>query len=579
MLGMGKLSLLSLLGSRMYYLQISESEKYKTLSDSNHIRLLPVPPKRGLIVDRNNNILALNKINYRVLLTKENNEHLELTIKKLVELLELRGDEKEDFEQKILSQKKQSTVMLFDNLTWRDLSVIELNIPDLPGVYVEVGQIRYYPYNISCAHLIGYVGTVGKDEIRNEAVIYHPDYKIGKNGVEKFFDERLQGVAGYKQVEVDAYGYNVRELSFNESIPGEDIPLGLNIKIQDLIYNNILEGKDAAVVAMDIHTGEILAMCSTPSFDPNKFTQGISKDYWQKLTNNKHLPLINKTISQQYPPGSVFKTVAALAAVESGIDPNMRVECNGGMYVGNHKFHCWKHEGHGALNLEQAIQHSCNIYFYNIVKRIGFDKISEVAKQLGLGDRINIGLIGEVAGIIPNREWKKKKLKQEWHLGDSIICGIGHGYVNVTPLQLAVMTARIASGKKVIPRLTVPSEVYEFEDLNFNEKSLITVRNGMDMVVNQPGGTVYRHRSEDPRYNYAAKTGTGQVIGIKHDSKGKALNENLSWETSHHGICIGYGPVINPRFACATVVEHGGSGAGSAAPVVKEVLLKLQQFS
>ncbi|MBN9543555.1 MAG: penicillin-binding protein 2 [Alphaproteobacteria bacterium] len=578
MLGCGKIGLMGLLGAQMYRLQVIESAKFKTMSDANHIRLIPTPPIRGIIYDRNNNILALNKNNYRVILAKENEAHFEKTIENILNIVELDDDQRKDFLYKVNNQKKQRSIILFDNLSWKDLSSVEVNIPDLPGVYIEVGQTRYYPYNAICAHLIGYVGTVSKEEAPNSSVMFHPDYKIGKNGIEKFFDERLQGIPGYREVEVDAYGNVIQEFSSNPSVPGEDINLALNIKLQDLTYS-LLDGKDAAVILMDVNTGEVLAMCSTPSYDPNKFTQGISSDYWKKISSNTHSPLINKTISQQYPPGSVFKIVTAAAIAEAGIDPNTTVHCGGSFWLGNHKFHCWKHEGHGSVNMPSAIQKSCNVYFYTMARRIGFEKIHEVAKKLGLGEKFDLGLIGEVGGILPNRAWKKKRLKQEWHPGDTLNCAIGHGFLATTPMQLAVMTARIASGKMVSPKLTAQYGGLNVKDVDLSEKTLNALRTGMDMVVNKPGGTVFRHKIDNPKHAFAAKTGTAQVVALKHDSvTGKALNDNETWETAHHGWCVGYAPVDSPKFACAVIVEHGGSGSGAAAPVLREVLLKVQEF-
>ena len=348
--------------------------------------------------------------------------------------------------------------------------------------------------------------------------------------------------------------------------------------MQDLAYN-LLSEQNGAVVAIDSFTGEILAMCSSPSFDPNKFTQGISTNYWKRIIENPHQPMINKAISQRYPPGSSFKVIVAMAAMAAGVDPNATVRCSGYIYVGNHKFHCAKHNGgHGDLNLADAIKFSCNVYFYHMGKKIGFDKIAEIAKMFGISEKFNLGLVGEITGFLPSRAWKKQRFKQDWVLGDTINCSIGHGFLNVTIFELAVMAARIATRKKVIPTLKSVAEPVEFEDLPLSEEIFDYIQKGMYLCVNKEGGTLFRHRIIDPRMMFAGKTGTSQVVSIKHDEKGNALNDNATWETSHHGISIGFGPVHEPRFAVAALVEHGKSGSRAAAPILKEIMQKVQEI-
>ncbi|AZL16064.1 penicillin-binding protein 2 [Rickettsiales endosymbiont of Stachyamoeba lipophora] len=553
---------------RLFYLQIINWGKFATLSDKNRIRFKAISPERGLILDSQDNILVVNKTYYKLFIDTTINKHITELKNKIIDLLSLDQEQIEQVEQNILKPKNQGQLLVMDNVSWEHLSIIELHNLELPGVYIESGRYRHYPFAELCSHLIGYVSSLSKDDADYERLKRY-DLKIGKSGIEKTFDHLLRGAVGFQQIEVDAYGNLIRELSTQEPEFGQNIKLSINLELQQAA-TSLLEGKDGAITLMNCQTGQVIAMCSSPGYNPNILSHGITLDYWNKIINDKHFPLINKSISRTIAPGSVFKLVVALAALEHGISPDDRHDCQGTFYLGNHAFHCWKRHKHGPINLKQAIQHSCNIYFYYTAKILGIDAIAATARKLGLGQPTQIDLPHESTGLIPNKKWKKKRFKQDWTVGDSINVAIGHGYLLVTPIQLAVMAARIASGKELYPKIFTNNT--DFANLDIAPEHLEIIREAMHMAVNQAGGTVFRFRNDmGADYEFAAKTGTSQVIAIQRDASGKAL-DNKSWETSHHGLCIGFGPYKTPKFACSVMIEHGGSGAGAAAPVLSELL-------
>lgn len=575
-----KLGVMFALLGRLYDLQVLRADQFKTLSDSNRIKLLLMPPLRGTMVDRFRRVISTNQIDYRVLLAPHEANNLQETAEKVAKLLGTTEQRKQLMLRRVRAHSGQQPLVLLEHLTWDEVTAIEVNTPDLPGVSIEAGQVRYYPLRNIASHLIGYIGAVSEAELEKYPMLRHPDFKIGKSGVEKALDFRLRGEAGVKKIEVNVHGVSVRELAREESKPGEKIALSIDSKLQEFAYNRLLEAKSASAVVVDIKTGEILAMASAPSFDPNKFVGGIPEAYWKELLEDQRLPLIDKTIAQQYPPGSTFKPMTALAGLTSGVDPNRSFFCPGYYTLGNVTFRCWKEGGHGHVDMHRGIMFSCNVYFFNIARLIGIDAIEKMAKRFGLGDVTGIEIPGEKPGIVPSRNWKKGRIGVAWQQGDTLNTAIGQGFVLTTPLQLATMAARLGSRGKVIkPHLLIdPQDANpsHWKDMHIPEKYFDIVLDGMNGVTNVPGGTAYGSRIIDPRYAMMGKTGTAQVVSRKRYEKGStAINE---WKNQNHALFIGIAPVEQPRYAISVVVEHGLAGSRAAAPVGRDILLKAQEW-
>ena len=593
MLGGIQAAMLSTLVGRMYYLQVLESEKYATLADENRINLRLLPPPRGRIVDRFGRHIAVNQQNYRVLMVPEDVSKKELDIGSildaLAQIVPITENDRRRVVREIRRKRKFVPVTVRENLTWEEVARVEVNTPDLPGVFIDVGETRFYPQANDTAHVLGYVSSVSEDEMTGDPLLELPGFRIGKAGVEKVHDLALRGKGGSLEVEVNAVGRVIRELSRHEGQPGAEVVLTLDLELQKMVARR-LEGESAAAVVLDVLTGDVLALASTPSYDPNSFNKGLSSEEWKALTKNPLTPLINKAIAGQYAPGSTFKMAVALAALEKGIiTPSTVFYCNGATQLGDAEFHCWKKHGHGALDLKGAITHSCDVYFYETAKRTGIEKIGAMARRLGLGDALDLDLPGEANGLVPSREWKQAAYKQSWTQGETLILGIGQGYILTTPLQLAVMAARIASpnGLAVKPRLTrrVSSGDFAqdlsdplFDPLGISPVNLKLVREAMTTVVNEPGGTAYGARIPREGFEMAGKTGTVQVrrISKAERDQGVKKNKDLPWEERDHALFVAFAPVGNPRYAAAVVVEHGGSGSQAAAPIARDILLEAQ---
>lgn len=573
---------LAVLAGRLAYLQFIKSDEYRALSENNHIKLVPVPAERGLLLDRVGIPIAHNDKTYRLLLdvsgmTKELYLEALAKIHKLVPI----PDKKMQQLQAVRPAMAKGPLLVKENLSWEEVSLVELNSLSLPGAQVDVGQMRRYTLAEKVAHLTGYLGAASEKEMEQDneqALLRLPDFKIGKNGIEKMLELDLRGTAGVRQMEVNVHGVVVREVGRTESVPGKNIQLTIDSRVQDIAAEK-LKGQSAAVVTLDIETGNILTFVSVPAYDPNHFSQGIPSTLWKKLSDDKMVPLLNKAIGGQYPPGSTFKMMVGIAGLEKKIiTPNFRVYCPGYYMLGDHRFGCWKAGGHGMVDYPQAIQHSCDTFFYTVAQRLGdAETYADVSRRCGLGQMYNLGIIGERKGIIPDAAWKRGYYKQAWTAGDTINCSIGQGYVLSTPLQLAVMIARLASGKQVMPRLIVPpgEEKPVFKPLEIDPTILQRTREGMSLVVNDPGGTAYGSRIPDTAMAFAGKTGTSQVRKLIK----LGMNQNLlPWEFRHHGLFVGFAPLDKPKYATAVVVEHGGGGSSAAAPIAKEVLLKLQEL-
>ena len=586
-LGGGKVLLLSLLAGRMYQLQVIESDKYKTLADENRINLRLLPPPRGTIVDRYGRALAVNQENYRVTLVAEQVNDINTMLDTLSGIISLEDYERHRILREVRRRRGFVPVTVRENLDWRDVSRIEVNAPDLPGLSIEVGQSRQYPFAEDFAHVLGYVSAVSEKEATGDPLLELPGFKVGKNGVERVFDLDLRGKAGNTQVEVNAVGRVIRELSRQEGQPGADLRLTIDQDLQKLAADRLKEEKSASAVVMDIHNGDVLALSSVPGYDPNEFVTGLSTKTWRRLINDPYAPLTNKAISGLYAPGSTFKMVVALAALEARIvAPDHQVFCRGHTQLGNARFHCWKRHGHGWQDMYDAHQNSCDVYFYDIAKRIGIDRIAEMATRFGLGDKTGIDLPSEKGGVIPTRAWKKALIGTAWQQGETLIAGIGQGFILTTPLQLAIMTARIANGgKAVVPRLIRPAdtdgkeEEPVFKDLGISKRALDVVREGMNRVTNVQRGTAYRARISEEGMEMSGKTGTAQVRRISKAERDTRVlkNHERPWRERDHALFVGYAPSNNPRYAVSVVVEHGAGGSTVAAPIARDLLLATQR--
>jgi penicillin-binding protein 2 len=575
-----QLTVFATLAGRLFQLQFLREDQYATLSENNRIKLQLIAPERGLILDRMGVSMALNEKNYRLFLDYSalTQQTFRATVSKLQTLMPLPEKKLKTLETARVSSASMPE-LLRDHLTWEEVSLIELHLLELPGVFIDSGQIRHYPFAEKAAHLIGYVGTVSEDEMASdsEPLLHLPDFKIGKNGVEKMLEDTLRGTAGVRQLEVNVHGVPVREVSKKGSTPGIPARLTVDSRLQEFSAD-LVKDQSASVVVMEVDTGNVLTLVSMPGFDPDIFSTGITTEYWKTLSTDKKNPLLNKAVSGQYPPGSTFKMMVGMAGLEAGvITPQSYINCPGQFFLGDHKFQCWKQGGHGNVRYHEAIEQSCDTFFYTVANRLGIDAYADMARRFGLGHLHGLGIEGEKTGIIPDPDWKMERYKQRWTGGDTINCAIGQGFVLATPLQLAVMTARIASGYAVEPRLSVPKgeEKPVFDAINISGDLLQTTRDAMIAVVNTPGGTAYAHRITEPRFAYAGKTGTSQVRHLIREG----MNQNLlPWEFRHHGLFVGFAPADAPKYACSVAVEHGGGGAAAAAPVAQQVLLKIQQL-
>lgn len=572
---------LSLLAGRLYYLQFIRNEEYRTLSENNRVKLQLLVPERGRLLDRNGEPFAFNEKNYQLYLdaTGLGRQAAHDLIRRVEQVVTLSDKLRLQAFEELKVNPYASTLLIREHLTWEEVAAIELHQLELPGIYIHIGSVRYYPLADTAAHLIGYVGAVSPEELEasgRQQLLRMPEYRIGKSGVEKLLEERLRGSPGIRQMEVNVHGQAVRELSIRDSTPGEDVRLTLDLKLQ-AFGANLVKDESAGCAVMDMTNGDMLALISTPAYDPNIFSKGIPTEYWKELHDSNRFPLINKVTQGLYSPGSTFKMLVGLAGLRKEvINPSTRVHCPGHYYLGDHRFNCWKEGGHGSVDLVGAIQQSCDTYFYTVAQRTGIDGIAEMSRLFGLGETKMLGLASEKAGLVPTPEWKQRRFKQKWTTGDTVNVGIGQGYVLSTPLHLAIMTARLATGRKVLPRLVTDGSTPEFEPMDVPEEHLRIIHQGMEAVTNSPGGTAFGKRITDPRYSMAGKTGTSQVRKILQRGMRQDL---LPWEHRHHALFVGYAPIANPRYAVSVLIEHGGGGSSAAAPVARELLLKIQKIA
>ena len=573
------------LAARMRYMQVDQADQYRLLAEENRINIRLIPPTRGRIYDRNGQIIGQNSPSYRIVIVREDAKDVDQVIAKLSQLIPLNEDEIERAKAEMKRSAPFLPVTLADQVTWEDISKVAINTPALPGVTPEVGLTRQYPRYEDFAHVVGYVGPVSDydlDQMQDpEPVLMIPRFQIGKVGLEAKEETLLRGKAGAKRVEVNATGRVMRELDRREGQPGADLQLSIDADLQEYAQAR-LAGESAAVVVIDCETGDLRAISSTPSFDPNLFVRGISVTDYQALTQNKYRPLANKTVQGTYPPGSTFKMITAMAALEAGvIGPGNTVYCPGFLKVGSRRFHCWKRGGHGTVDLETSLKRSCDVYYYDVALRVGIDRISDMARKFGLGIKHELPMSAVAAGLAPNQEWKQQVHGQEWLVGDTANASIGQGFMLASPLQLALMAARFATGRSVTPRLIrsvngVEQPSGAGEPLDVNPNNLEQVRKAMFSVSNDRRGTAYRSRIIADEFRMAGKTGTSQVRNITKAERaaGVIRNEDLPWERRDHALYVSFAPYDNPKYAVAVVVEHGGGGSKAAAPVARDVMLQ-----
>lgn len=578
------LFLLFMLIVRLYYLQVIEAQKYKTLADENRISTRMLMPIRGEIFDRNGVVIAENEQNLSALIIAEQTLSVDDTLNEFKKYVELTPKEEEKIRKNIKNHHKFVPIKLKDNLSWEEVAVLQLNAETMPGIIIDEGLNRFYPFGEYMAHFLGYVASVDEKEKSNDPLLMIPGFKIGKLGLEKFFETDLRGVSGSVKLEVNAYGRIMKEIERNKGQKGQSLNLTIDATLQQYAQDLFGTHSGAAVI-LDVHSGEILAFVSVPSFNPNLFTKGISYEDWNKLLYNEKNPLINKVIAGRYSPGSTFKIAVALAALENkAVTKDKTFYCNGVMPLGNHKFHCWKHSGHGSQDIVSALKNSCDIYFYEVAMLLGIEKIADMARKLGLGDITGISLYNEKKGLIPDEEWKFKKYKEKWQQGETVIAGIGQGYVQVTPLQLAVMTARVANGGYAIsPSFTKLSlkEKGKIKKLPISYNNLEIVKQGMFEVVNGEKGTAVASAFNINGMKMSGKTGTTQVrrISMQERQRGIAKDEDLPWHLRNHALFVGFAPHDKPKYAVAVIVEHGSSGSGVAAPIASKILQKALELN
>lgn len=564
-----KVSLLSLILGRYYYLQVIKSSKYSTLSDKNRLRLIIIPSERGKILDRNNKEIATSTKKFSLIYDQLSYEDWQGLASKIEMILErpLKTSMGE-LQKKLSKQRKNEYVVLEDNISWETFSKISEHSHILPGIDIIETTIRKYQNGEAFSHITGYIGIPSEQEAIKLTLPMFNELRIGKSGIEKIYNDYLMGTPGIKKVEVNVHGKYIREIEKKEPIVGDNLVITIDSDLQQFIHN-ILEFKEVngSVVVMEVKTGEILAMHSSPTFDPNQFVNGVSKEYWESITKSKNYPLINGSTSIPYPPGSTFKIITGLAGLENGIDPKREFYCSGFYNLGNKTFRCAKHSGHGSVNLYDAIAQSCNPYFYQVGQIIGVNNIATMAKKLGYGTKTGIELPHEHPGLVADSQWKKRKYKADWYRGDTANISIGQGYMLVTPLQLATMTARVASGLAIRPTIIKPSDNINFEKLDISDASLQAMRKGMGMAVNDPRGTAAYHTLANQGFKFAGKTGTAQVAAMKF--------KNKSYNLRHHALFTSFGPIDDPEYIISVVIEHGEGGAKSAAPIAKQIYLKL----
>ncbi len=574
-------AVLGVLGARLWSMQILEGERYANLAEGNRISTRLTIPSRGRLLDRGGDVLAGNQTNWRVLLVVEQAGDVNAVLSTLSRVLPLSESDRARVDRDVARRRRFVPVVVKEFVSWDEMMKVEVNAPDLPGIMTDVGATRFYPYGEDLAHVIGYVAPPSDSDLGEDPLLEQPGIRVGRAGLEKTHERVLRGRAGSIQLEVNAGGRIIRELDRLEGQSGQDIHLTLDGELQRAVCKRMGE-ESASAVIMDVHNGEVLAMATNPSFDPSLFNSGVTQAQWREWTNNRRAPLINKAGAGLYSPGSTYKMLVGLAALDAKVvTPTERISCPGHYDLGNARFHCWNRSGHGALDLRTAIKYSCDCYFYEAAKRTGIDRIAAMSRRFGLGEMPPIELPNMRSGLIPTIAWRQAQGKG-WAQGDTVVHGIGQGFTLVTPLQLATMTARLALGRAVQPHLTkaiggVALKGGAEEDwplLGIPDRDLRLVREGMWAVVNEGGGTAGRTRLTNGIV-MAGKTGTTQVRRVSRQDRERGFRaESLPWEYRPHALYVGYAPYDQPKYACAVVVEHGLSGGAAAGPIARDIMME-----
>lgn len=548
------------LAGRMTWLAVFENERYRLTAESNRVRLTLTPPRRGWIVDRSGIPIANNRTAFRVDMIPDRMEDKEKTLGMLQQILSLSEEEMSRIRTDLKRAAGFQPVQVSDNLDWERFAAVSVRVPEMPGVQPTRGFSRNYPLAAGVVHLVGYVGTASAEQYQKEKdpLLVAPGFKLGKDGLEKTLEDRLRGTPGAKRVEVTAHGRLVKELATRPDQPGETVKLTIDALLQEYVARRLGTNSGSAVV-IDVSNGDILAMVSMPAYDPNSFSDGISRNEWKMLSEDDHVPLMNKVLQGLYPPGSTVKPMNGLALLHAGVDPNARVVCSGALRVGNGVFHCHKRGGHGALDLKHAIMQSCDIYFYEMVRRVGYDAVAPMARALGLGQKFDLPFTTQRFGTVPDSAWKLKRYKQQWTVADSLNASIGQGYVLANPLQLAVMASRLASGRQLIPRLLADAPHQDAPPLASTPEQLAIIRDAMFGVINS-GGTGGAARIQVPGVTLAGKTGTAQVrrITMAERASGVLKNASLPFKLRDHALLVCFAPADNPKYAAGIVLEHNG---------------------
>lgn len=573
-LGGAQAGIAALLAGRMAWLSIAQNERYELMAEDNRVQLQLIPPRRGWIVDRAGKPMAINRTDFRVDLIKDQLHDAPRVLADLQRLLQLPPDEMDRIREDLDKAAGFQPVPVAENIPYERFAAVSLRQPELPGVVPQQGYSRFYPDGAAVGHLVGYVGAASaKDyEAEKNPLLITPGFKIGKEGLEKVAEPLLRGKPGARRNEVTARGKLVRELATQPDIPGRTLKLTIDAGLQTYAARR-LGDHSGSVVVMDLDKGQLLAMASMPAYDPNSFSDGISHAEWGMLSANDHLPLLNKTLQGLYPPGSTVKPMVALALLEAGVDPNQGVRCTGSYRLGSGLFHCHKRGGHGFVNMHSAIAQSCDIYFYAMSRTIGIDRIAASARMCGLGAEYPLPVASQRYGTVPDTAWKQRKYKADWTVADTLNATIGQGYMLANPLQLAVMTARIASGRMLVPSL-IPGRAPAAGAVPVPADSLARVRAAMSAVVNG-GGTAGRARLLLPGIEMAGKSGTAQVRRITRAERargGKFGGEGVPWKYRDHALFVAFAPVVDPRYAVAVVIEHGIAGSGVAGPIARDCI-------
>ena len=575
LLGAGMAGTGALLAGRMAWLAVFEGETYQLRAQANRIQDRLIPPRRGWIVDRQGKPIAMNRPDYRLELRPAEVEDVDTTLVAIRAVLDIDLAEDARIRDDVRTQPSFMPVVVRQNLSWREFSACNVRLATLPGVTPVQSFSRFYPEADHFAHLVGYVGAPTPEQYREQKnpLLIYPGFRIGKDGIERFADKQLRGTAGSSRVEMTARGELVRELGTNADTPGDTLRLTIDRDLQDYAARR-LGDNSASVIVMDCITGDVLCMVSMPAYDPNIFSRRVPARLWNALQKDDHTPLLNKSAMGLYPPGSTFKMVTTLAALEAGVDPGDTVGCSGAYRLGNNTWHCHARRGHGGVNMHRALPLSCDTYFYVMGRKVGIDAIATMARRLGLGQEYPLPLPGQAKGIVPDKAWKQRRYGKDWREGETLNGAIGQGYIVTNPLQLAVMTARLASGREVMPRLIADGPAPQFPSLGIPDAHLALVRQGMVDVVNAGYGTARAARSPIGDVLFAGKTGTAQVrrISAAERKRGVIRNEALPWKQRDHALFVAFAPADAPRYACSVIIEHGIAGGRYAAPIARDVL-------